>query len=232
MDKNCKIVQDLIPLCAEKIASSESIEFVKNHCETCESCKKIYKFSGIDIAKKEKEYDDKMQKIWENIERQEKAKKHKKIIFSSICGGLVSLLIFFYIFSCFHGTIWTIGYNNYPLSETSEKYFSQFPIYVPTEEEISEASEVLKEHFKENNKGEILTSLMYDEYMNYNTNYENYKNKIYKKSICFKGSILNNSDILKNVIVDATKAHKWKVDYIPATDSWEVSSITSTVTIG
>lgn len=38
--KNCNIVQDLLPLYEEGLLSEESVAFVNDHLETCESCKK------------------------------------------------------------------------------------------------------------------------------------------------------------------------------------------------
>lgn len=232
MDKNCNIVQDLIPLCAEKIASDESVEFVKEHCKTCETCKKIYKFSGVNIAKSEKEYDDKMRKIWENIERQENAKKRRKVIISGICGFIVSVLIFLYVSSCFHGTVWAIGINHNKAREDFVKYFSQFELYEPTQRDIETAVKALKEHFRENNKGEILLDLIYDEYITYNTNYENYTTDSDSKTICFTGTIVNSSELPKLIFTDVSTNHKWKVSYNTTTGLWEVASIANTVMEG
>lgn len=232
MDKNCKIVQDLIPLCVEKIASDESIEFVKDHCNTCENCKKIYDFSAINIAKSEKEYDDKMQKIWENIERQETAKKRKKWIISGICGAIVSVLILLYVSSCFHGTVWAVGINHNEAREDFVNYFSQFSLYEPKQEDIEAAAKALKEHFKDNNHGEILLNLVYDEYLTYNANYENNTINPDSKIICFTGAIIDSADIPKFLITDISSTHKWKVTYNTKSDLWEVTSITSSVTEG
>ena len=38
--KNCNIVQDLLPLYEEELLSEESVAFVNEHLDTCESCKK------------------------------------------------------------------------------------------------------------------------------------------------------------------------------------------------
>lgn len=228
MDKNCKIVQDLIPLCAEKTASDESVTFVKEHCKTCQTCKKIYEFSGINLTKKEKEQDDKMQKIWKNIERQETAKKRKKVIISGICGCLAGILIFLYLFSCFHGTVWAIGYQYNYASEDSMKYFSRFELYEPGQDDIDAAADALKEHFKENNHGEILTNLVYDEYKTYDTNSENNNSE---KSIVFIASIINFTDIPKYLITNTSSSYKCEVSYNTKTELWETAFISGTTTV-
>lgn len=41
MKQECQIVQDLLPLYEEKLASEGSISYIKAHCRTCENCKQI-----------------------------------------------------------------------------------------------------------------------------------------------------------------------------------------------
>lgn len=40
MNKECAIVQNLIPLVNDEVTSDESKEFVLKHCEYCQDCKK------------------------------------------------------------------------------------------------------------------------------------------------------------------------------------------------
>lgn len=42
MKNECNIIRDLLPLCAENIASDDSIEFVEKHLATCEACREEY----------------------------------------------------------------------------------------------------------------------------------------------------------------------------------------------
>ena len=43
MNKNdCKIVQDLLPNYIENLTSEETNNYIKEHLEKCEECKKIY----------------------------------------------------------------------------------------------------------------------------------------------------------------------------------------------
>lgn len=40
MNKECAIVQNLIPLVNDEVTSDESKKFVLKHCEYCQDCKK------------------------------------------------------------------------------------------------------------------------------------------------------------------------------------------------
>ncbi len=74
MNKECMIVQDLIPLVNDGIASEESIRFVDEHCHHCEDCRRLLQKTVV--------YDEVMlNKKW-----------NKKIKRMSI--GIVILLIF------------------------------------------------------------------------------------------------------------------------------------------
>ncbi len=48
MSKNCKIVQDLLPLYIEKISSNESNQFIEKHLKDCNSCNEV-----LNILKKD-----------------------------------------------------------------------------------------------------------------------------------------------------------------------------------
>lgn len=41
MKQECQIVQDLLPIYEEKLASKGSIDYIKEHCRTCEQCNQI-----------------------------------------------------------------------------------------------------------------------------------------------------------------------------------------------
>lgn len=42
MENNCNIMTDLMPLCAEGLASEDSVRLVEAHTERCESCRSAY----------------------------------------------------------------------------------------------------------------------------------------------------------------------------------------------
>ena len=51
MEKECKIVQDLLPAYIDNILSEESKVYVEEHLKKCEECKKIYDEMNFDIQK-------------------------------------------------------------------------------------------------------------------------------------------------------------------------------------
>lgn len=53
-EKECKIVQDLLPNYIEKLTNEETNKFIEEHLKTCEECKKVY-----DNMKKELNVDNK-----------------------------------------------------------------------------------------------------------------------------------------------------------------------------
>ena len=43
MKNDCSVVKDLIPLYTEGLVSSETKEFIYEHCQSCEKCKELVK---------------------------------------------------------------------------------------------------------------------------------------------------------------------------------------------
>jgi len=43
MNDTCEIVRDLIPLCADKVASKKTQIYVAEHIKTCDECRKLLK---------------------------------------------------------------------------------------------------------------------------------------------------------------------------------------------
>ena len=42
MESKCKIVQDLLPTYIESLTSEETTNFIEEHLNSCNECKKIY----------------------------------------------------------------------------------------------------------------------------------------------------------------------------------------------
>lgn len=59
MNKQCNIVQDMLPLYVDGACSESTAEMVKEHLETCTECNKIYQQmlsdTSEDILRKEKD---------------------------------------------------------------------------------------------------------------------------------------------------------------------------------
>lgn len=89
-NKECSIVKDLLPLYIDHVVSQDTENFVKEHLEQCESCKKEYDLllqeitlsSNIDLQK-------------ENIEILSKIKK--KIKMKKILISIISILFTIFI---------------------------------------------------------------------------------------------------------------------------------------
>lgn len=103
-NKECSIVKDLLPLYIDHVVSQDTENFVKEHLEQCESCKKEYDLllqeitlsSNIDMQK-------------ENIKilNQIKKKIKKKKIYISIASILFTIFVFIILFTY---------YNKQPIS--------------------------------------------------------------------------------------------------------------------
>ena len=51
----CKIVEDLIPLYAEDLTNEEAAEFVKNHVERCDHCRKLLERCTVSVPTPEED---------------------------------------------------------------------------------------------------------------------------------------------------------------------------------
>ena len=102
-EKNCKIVQDLLPNFIEHLTNDETNKFIKEHLSTCEDCKKVY---------------DNMKENL-NTENNEKTNKKKVKFFKKYRNKLrileIILLIIFLVF------IVNTGRKVYIISELNNK---------------------------------------------------------------------------------------------------------------
>ena len=81
MNKQCEIVQDLLPLYVDGACSESSSEMIKEHLETCPECKALYEKlcanTGEDLLKAE------MAGVVANHEKKAK-KKRLLTVFASV----------------------------------------------------------------------------------------------------------------------------------------------------
>ena len=112
MNKQCEIVQDLLPLYVDGACSESSTEMVKEHLESCPECKTLYEKLCSDTG--EETLKDEMVGV---VAKHEKKVK-KKILFWAICyilsiSSLISafpiLLFTFYPYSIMAVAIYTIA---------------------------------------------------------------------------------------------------------------------------
>lgn len=93
-DGTCKIIEDLLPLIEDGVASEESVEFVKNHMENCQSCKNQFS-SGETNTHVETKIND--EKVIRSIKRSVLNIQRLSLIFGTILGvGLTYTIGMFY----------------------------------------------------------------------------------------------------------------------------------------
>lgn len=85
MKKNeCNVVQDLIPLVIDRVASEESRELVETHISVCEDCRKKYEAMKDDLPEAVRtEYECEQQKFVDALRNVRKARLKRSIL--SIC---------------------------------------------------------------------------------------------------------------------------------------------------
>lgn len=127
MNKQCEIVQDLLPLYVDGACSEASAEMIKEHLETCSDCNAIYQqmcsHTNEDILQKEKDG------VINRHERKEKKKSRRNIILAVLLSVIICFSI---VFACVYLKPITIDYG------TSQMY---------SQEDMDTAIELIKEEF-------------------------------------------------------------------------------------
>lgn len=123
MDKQCEIVQDLLPLYVDGACSEASMEMVKEHLPSCSSCREIYQrlcsHTNEDVLQQEK---------GSVVARHEKKVKRKKAL--AIIAAVVLTLIV--VLACINLRPASIDYGN------SDVYSKQ---------DMDEAIKMIKDRF-------------------------------------------------------------------------------------
>ncbi len=88
MENKCKIVQDLLPTYIESLTSDESVEFIEEHLNSCDECKKIYNNMKESLENEELENTEIIKKI-------KKYKRKIKLIKSIFILAILALPIYF-----------------------------------------------------------------------------------------------------------------------------------------
>ena len=157
MKNDCSVVKDLIPLYTEGLVSSETKEFIDEHCQSCNKCKELieavaasYDGQTADVNDNEKEI------IWNEIAGKERRKKKVKyIILSSTAVLLILSTVVIYSFFI-RGNTWFTKYDlTYTEQTINQSNFS--------ENDINAAAEEVKQFFKNNFGGCVLLRLSYNE---------------------------------------------------------------------
>lgn len=173
MKNDCSVVKDLIPLYTEGLVSSETKEFIDEHCQSCEKCKKLLE-AIVDSSDGQETTDYKKEKIWNEIASKEgRKKKVKYIILSFAAIFLILSAVFIYSFGI-KGNTWFTKYDfTYTEQTRNQSNFS--------ENDINAAAEAVKQYFKNNFGGCVLLRLSYDEENTLDQKYH----REYPEAICF-----------------------------------------------
>lgn len=92
---NCNIIQDLLPLYVDGVVSQDTQEFVEEHLEHCEECKREVEFMRTDLSlpiEKKAPLFKGLKKKWRN----------KKLIISGVSILLTSLILFGAFYYVYH----------------------------------------------------------------------------------------------------------------------------------
>ena len=80
MKKECRIVQDLLPLYIDEVVSKESNDFIEKHLQECKQCKEM-----LNLLKQEEQVS--------NIDEKEAIRKfHKKLTYKNLKTLIITLL--------------------------------------------------------------------------------------------------------------------------------------------
>ena len=161
MKNDCSVVKDLIPLYTEGLVSSETKEFIDEHCQSCEKCKELLETLAESPDKKESA-DSIKEKVWSEIASKERKRKKKKYLTLSITSViLVTLVVLGLIF--LPKLLQKIHYENqvtqYDFTFT-EQTIAKTGF---TENDIHAASETVKKFFEKHSDDRKLLRLAYDE---------------------------------------------------------------------
>lgn len=114
-NKNCTIVQDLIPLYIDNLSSRESSELIEKHCKECTECQNYLNLAKEKI-KTNSQSEETEKKITKSLNRQRKHKIIKRVITAFL------LIVFTFIL----GFVWHIVYSNSPMATNCiEEYYGK-----------------------------------------------------------------------------------------------------------
>ena len=161
MKNDCSIVKELIPLYAEGIVSVETKEFIDDHFQSCENCRKLLEALAKSPDEQETN-DNKKEKIWSEIATKEQKRKKKKYLTLSLASViLVTLVVLGFIF--LSKPLQKIYYEN-QVTQYNFTFTEQTLAKTGfTENDIHAASEAVNKFFEEHSDDRKLLRLVYDE---------------------------------------------------------------------
>lgn len=131
MDKNCKVIKDLLPSYIDHVTSEETNKFIEEHLKECKECKKYFDEMNSEVEK---------EKI-KDIEMVKEIKKYKRKMFR------LKFLISTIIVLALIGIICTLGYKYYIVCKTIENSFVNAKYLNYKIEEYDESIEKNKDYY-------------------------------------------------------------------------------------
>ena len=131
MDKNCKVIKDLLPSYIDHVTSEETNKFIEEHLKECKECKKYFDEMNSEVEK---------EKI-KDIEMVKEIKKYKRKMFR--LKFLISTIIVLALISI----ICTLGYKYYIVCKTIENSFVNAKYLNYKIEEYDESIEKNKDYY-------------------------------------------------------------------------------------
>lgn len=193
MNKDCKIIKDLLPLYVDEVCSAETKELVEKHLERCNECQKIFEIMEKD--ENNKSFDEK-----ESIKRfNNKIKKNKiKAVAISLIIFAMGILFIKYMYNC-------ILFNS--IINKAHKFSDIDNMYIQKmENSLSGEVFVTKEYYKDGKFKEVHESYTKDKVTTIYTKYTSVNSDeiiiIYpdnKARIEKQLEILNNETMLKSI---------------------------------
>ncbi len=105
MDKNCEIVQDLLPLYLDKVCNKASTQYVKQHLETCIDCRQVLE------SMQGRQIEDTLRSEAQSILAHQASNMRRKTVKASgISVGLLTLLVILGLFVA--AKFCAIGFEN------------------------------------------------------------------------------------------------------------------------
>ncbi len=208
MNKECNIVRDLIPVYAEDLASEESADFVTEHCNNCDECRKQLEYALNPIKSEEEQADKNMKNIFENLDRIQKKHFIKKACIISICLLVVLAMVTYLSGFVFNGNTW------FTIIEYSDSYyFDEEPYGVmsltppPSKPQVEKSAKEIKSFFRQHFDGCILLKLVLDE------------ERTTADRIIFDSEfyVLNDTDVYDS---GDTVSYTWFTEYNHLTGEW------------
>lgn len=99
----CNIVRDLMPLCADELASKDSVEFIQRHVQGCANCRRTWQRCRSDLPEIQTQTPEQKQKIIKKAIRRERRQVVGKTLLSvliilAIIGTYIAFMLYMWGF--------------------------------------------------------------------------------------------------------------------------------------